>query len=316
MQEDQIYLTPDQLFEKMKTFTKNMAVTRDKFELVVPKCTLEDIEWNHMDQRHRFSVHRTYEKSIRIATGKKYAVSLTQWGKWPFFITVSDVYVSKGLFYQTLTLAGAIVLHSIVSMEEDKANNSVKLIDEWFIASHKIFKFLHPFLSKKLHKLNARLQVEDEPLRQDRFDLRNEGYTFKTDKPDYCNCNRLSNHTIYPTLVENAQLKLDDITDQPTLKKAGNINFLVKSNEDGSIDVWPATCPHEGGPLAEGKLNNKQITCPWHSLRFSAVTLSADNTTGSRYGFTYTLDNNIVYIKQNNLTLVEQAESLPEEMEA
>jgi hypothetical protein len=144
------YLTPDNLYEQIQKFTSGMAVTRDKFQLVIPRCKLEDMEWNHMDQMHRFSVHNTYEKGIRIATGRDFAVSLTQWGKWPLFISVSDVYVAKGLFYQTLTIAGIFVLHSIITMEEVETD-SIKLTDEWFIASHKIFRFMHSILNKKLH---------------------------------------------------------------------------------------------------------------------------------------------------------------------
>ncbi|NBT59624.1 Rieske (2Fe-2S) protein [bacterium] len=27
-------------------------------------------------------------------------------------------------------------------------------------------------------------------------------------------------------------------------------------------------CSHRGGPLSEGKVDNHQVTCPWHQARF------------------------------------------------
>ncbi len=32
------------------------------------------------------------------------------------------------------------------------------------------------------------------------------------------------------------------------------------------------TCPHAGGPLAEGTLAGDVVTCPWHGSRFSVKT--------------------------------------------
>jgi len=292
------YLTPDNLYEQIKAFTSGMSVTKGTYELDVPKCTLEDFEWNHMDQMHRPSIHNTYDKGIRIAVGPNFAVSLTQWGKWPIFITVSDVYIAKGLFYQSLTLAGIVFLHSIISMEEI-GNDTIRLKDEWYIASHKLLKWLHKPLNNKLYKLNARLQQEDEQLRQGRFALRKKGYTFQTDCPDYYNSNRLTNNTIYPILTNGNILSTDWITNEPVIRKVGDIEFIFQKDNDGTILIWPAVCPHEGGPLLQGKFcKNHQISCPWHGLRFSAVKLSQTSPLGTKYGFNYLLDGNNIHIEQ------------------
>ena len=40
-------------------------------------------------------------------------------------------------------------------------------------------------------------------------------------------------------------------------------------------DEWYAienTCPHQGGPLAEGWIFEKTVTCPWHAWCFSLET--------------------------------------------
>jgi len=39
------------------------------------------------------------------------------------------------------------------------------------------------------------------------------------------------------------------------------------------------TCPHRGGPLAEGTLEGNEITCPWHLWSFDVTTgLCAGNS--------------------------------------
>jgi len=57
----------------------------------------------------------------------------------------------------------------------------------------------------------------------------------------------------------------------------------AKSFSVGSFEVavfhvggeWFAiegTCPHQGGPLAEGWVHEKTVTCPWHAWCFSLET--------------------------------------------
>ena len=40
--------------------------------------------------------------------------------------------------------------------------------------------------------------------------------------------------------------------------------FLV----DGTFYALDNTCPHQGGPLAEGWIENGAVTCPWHGWTF------------------------------------------------
>lgn len=292
------FLSRDSLYQQLKNLSSGMAVTNGSFEHRVENCLLEDVEWNHMDQMHRLAIHNTYEKGVRIACGKDFAVSLTQWSKWPFLITVSDVYVDKGLFYQSLTIAGFIFIHSIISLEQ--VGNDVVLKDEWFITSHKLFKFLHPILNKKLLKLNARLQDEDKPVRQGRLVLRQKGYRFKTDRPDYLNSNLLGQHTIYPDLTPHAEISLNEIVESPRIVQAGGVEYLVR--KIGEVyQIWPAACPHEGGPLLQGKLCADKIICPWHGLKFSAAELSMHHPRVTRYGFEYELMGNHIAVRKTEV---------------
>jgi nitrite reductase/ring-hydroxylating ferredoxin subunit len=36
----------------------------------------------------------------------------------------------------------------------------------------------------------------------------------------------------------------------------------------GGVRVYSGMCPHQGGPLAEGKLTGDQLRCPWHGCLF------------------------------------------------
>lgn len=43
-------------------------------------------------------------------------------------------------------------------------------------------------------------------------------------------------------------------------------------NVGGSIHATSNTCPHRGGPLAEGSLQGGVITCPWHRFEYDVRT--------------------------------------------
>jgi nitrite reductase (NADH) small subunit len=47
---------------------------------------------------------------------------------------------------------------------------------------------------------------------------------------------------------------------------------LCIANVDGAICVLDGTCPHEGGPLGEGTIENGRVVCPWHGYAFDAHT--------------------------------------------
>jgi hypothetical protein len=288
------YLSADQLHEAISKFTTGMAVTLGKFELLIPECSLDDFEWNHMDQLHRPSIHQTYEKGIRLAFGENFAISLTQWKKWPLFITVTDVYVKKGVFYQSMTLAGLIFLHCIINVKQ--VDEQVQLKVEWYIASHKWLKFLHKPLSKKLYRLNQRLQVEDAQIRNERFKLRKDGFQFKYDPANYYTSNMICANTIYPPLSQFASLAIEDFSTQIKKITCGGLDFLIQRVADEFL-IWPAVCPHEGGPLDKGKLCGKQIICPWHSLKFNAVVLSTTCLQDHKYGFEFKFATNKIHIQ-------------------
>ncbi len=47
---------------------------------------------------------------------------------------------------------------------------------------------------------------------------------------------------------------------------------VLLANVNGTFHAVGATCPHYGGPLAEGALCGKRIICPWHHASFDVTT--------------------------------------------
>jgi nitrite reductase/ring-hydroxylating ferredoxin subunit len=52
---------------------------------------------------------------------------------------------------------------------------------------------------------------------------------------------------------------------------AGGRTIAVYHTDEGFF-ATDNTCPHRGGPLAEGDLIGSEINCPWHLWGFDVVT--------------------------------------------
>lgn len=50
----------------------------------------------------------------------------------------------------------------------------------------------------------------------------------------------------------------------------GKVLMLV--NLDGKFYACDNACTHVGGPLSQGKLDGKEVICPWHASRFDVTT--------------------------------------------
>lgn len=48
--------------------------------------------------------------------------------------------------------------------------------------------------------------------------------------------------------------------------------FLALCNVNGTFLAVDNTCPHAGGPLGEGSLEEEVLECPWHGWRFEVRT--------------------------------------------
>lgn len=47
---------------------------------------------------------------------------------------------------------------------------------------------------------------------------------------------------------------------------------IVVVNLDGAFHAFVNRCPHQGGPLSKGRLEDGVMICPWHLWRFDART--------------------------------------------
>jgi len=51
-----------------------------------------------------------------------------------------------------------------------------------------------------------------------------------------------------------------------------NGNTIALFNVDGTFYAIDNTCIHRGGPLGEGELSGKIVTCPWHGWQYDVTT--------------------------------------------
>jgi nitrite reductase/ring-hydroxylating ferredoxin subunit len=47
---------------------------------------------------------------------------------------------------------------------------------------------------------------------------------------------------------------------------------IALANVGGTFYAISNTCLHRGGPLGEGQLEGKVVTCPWHGWQFDVTT--------------------------------------------
>jgi nitrite reductase/ring-hydroxylating ferredoxin subunit len=63
--------------------------------------------------------------------------------------------------------------------------------------------------------------------------------------------------------------------------KGAKIEIAV-FNIDGKYYAISNTCKHKGGPLSQGILEKKIVTCPWHGWKYSVINGKAPHEGGDR----------------------------------
>ena len=53
--------------------------------------------------------------------------------------------------------------------------------------------------------------------------------------------------------------------------------LLCVANIAGAIAVLDGVCPHAGGPLGEGIVEDGRVVCPWHGYSFDVHTGAAEH---------------------------------------
>ena len=63
--------------------------------------------------------------------------------------------------------------------------------------------------------------------------------------------------------------KFKDVKDKLCVTAKGI--SLALFNINGKIYCIQGKCSHSGGPLCQGKVDGKIVTCPWHGSKFDVV---------------------------------------------
>ena len=71
-------------------------------------------------------------------------------------------------------------------------------------------------------------------------------------------------------MIKVAQVSDLEPGEGTTVEVDGHI--LALFNVDGTFYAIDNACSHVGGPLAEGALIGKEVTCPWHAAQFDVTT--------------------------------------------
>jgi nitrite reductase (NADH) small subunit len=61
-----------------------------------------------------------------------------------------------------------------------------------------------------------------------------------------------------------------------------NGKMLCIANVGGEISAMDNVCPHRGGPLGEGIIENGKVVCPWHAWAFDVKTGIAEHSPNAK----------------------------------
>ena len=82
-----------------------------------------------------------------------------------------------------------------------------------------------------------------------------------------------------------------------TVVKADS-RMLALFNVDGTYYAIDNTCPHRGGPLGEGDVEGRVVSCPWHAWRWDVTTGANVNNPAVRVAcFPVTIDGGQVFVE-------------------
>ena len=73
---------------------------------------------------------------------------------------------------------------------------------------------------------------------------------------------------------------------------------LALFNVDGRFYVVDNSCSHRGGPLGEGDLDGRVVTCPWHGWRWDVTTGANANNPILKLGcFPVSVENGQIFVE-------------------
>jgi nitrite reductase/ring-hydroxylating ferredoxin subunit len=274
------HIPPNEIVERLSRLAPGTVVTHDGLDVIYDGY-VRDMEWGVFDLIHRIYVHGTYANFIPLVSSKDVSVLVTPWQRLPLYLQVTTARLAPGFFYQSFSVLGLLYCHQMSKMTQE--GDKTRVVMDWYIASHRFLKFLHPIFNRRLRKLQNVQNAEDVPVRDRRLALRKRGIKFATDVPDFINSNDLRDHVILPKLEAPVRFSLSALDDRATTQITfGAAEFLIR-REGNDILVWPSLCPHEGALMRAENLCGDKLSCPWHGRTFTPTRLRAGAATSMRY---------------------------------
>jgi nitrite reductase (NADH) small subunit len=71
---------------------------------------------------------------------------------------------------------------------------------------------------------------------------------------------------------------------------------LCIANINGVIHALDNECPHRGGPLAEGMIEDGKLICPWHAWSFDPATGATQNSQEKVAVYPVTIEGEEVFV--------------------
>ncbi len=268
------YIPVEHIPKYLKKLHPGMSLSHCQFASLVPGY-VHDLEWNFYDEPHRQYVHHTYDDMYKVMMGKYFSVNIVRWKTLPIFFQVANAKISDGLFYQSMNILGILCVHQVVRFIQQE-EHKVLLDIHWWTASHWLFKWMHYPFNKKLLQLQRKQNYEDNTeIRQRRTNLRQNGFSFITDNPDFMNSNTLTNKVRMPVIEKEFLIELHPYELNKIHRiQCGPMELLFNYKADNTVELWPGVCPHEGAFIGEKNICNGVAVCPWHGRTFTKVTLN------------------------------------------
>jgi nitrite reductase (NADH) small subunit len=72
---------------------------------------------------------------------------------------------------------------------------------------------------------------------------------------------------------------------------------LCIANVNGVIRALDNECPHRGGPLAEGLIEDGKLICPWHAWSFDPATGATDSSQERVAVYSVSVEGEEVFVK-------------------
>ena len=89
----------------------------------------------------------------------------------------------------------------------------------------------------------------------------------------------------------------DDVAEGGVRSAQAGTKQLALCRIGGVYGALDGTCPHMGGPLAEGMIENGRLVCPWHGREYDPATGACDGYDESVAAYPVDVRSDGVYVR-------------------